>query len=343
MSPPSAQTKNILSRLIGQSAAIKELREKVEKAAMFDYPVLITGETGVGKTLVAELIHELSERGEKKFLHQSCSNISPELFESDFFGHERGAFTGAVSKKIGKIEAADGGTLFLDEVADLSLVAQAKLLQFLERREFFRVGGTDKLMADVRIIAASHKNLISEVRRGKFRADLYFRLNVIRLFIPPLRERREDLRLLIEWISNNEGIKLSEEAWAKLMSYSYPGNVRELENVMKRAKVAARGERVKGGDIDFYEELQVNEGQQSVAERLYREMVEEGRSFWEVVHQPFLRRELNRREVKEIIELGIKKAGTSYKRLQILFNAGDGNKDYKKFIDFLRNFELQQK
>ena len=144
-------------------------------------------------------------------------------------------------------------------------------------------------------------------------------------------------------ISTNEGIKLSDKAWAKLMSYSYPGNVRELENVMKRAKATAGGERVEEGDIDFDEDLQVDEEQQSVAERLFREMVEEGKSFWEVVHKPFLKRELNRREVKEIIELGLRRAGISYKRLQILFNAGDGNKEYKKFIDFLRHFELRQK
>ncbi|MHA1329247.1 MAG: hypothetical protein ACTSRH_18335 [Promethearchaeota archaeon] len=142
-------------------------------------------------------------------------------------------------------------------------------------------------------------------------------------------------------ISTNEGIKLPEKAWVKLMSYSYPGNVRELENVMKRAKATAGGERVEEGDIDFDEDLQIDEEQQSVAEILFREMVEEGKSFWEVVHQPFLKRELNRRE--EIIELGIERAGTSYKRLQILFNAGDGNKEYKKFIDFLRHFELRQK
>ncbi|RLE00001.1 MAG: hypothetical protein DRJ11_12240 [Candidatus Aminicenantes bacterium] len=280
MSPPSTKTSEILSRLVGQSAAIRDLREKVKKAARYDYPVLITGETGVGKTLVAELIHELSERREKKFLHQSCSNISSELLESDLFGHERGAFTGADSRKIGKFEAADGGTLFLDEVTDLSFVAQAKLLQVLERREFFRVGGTEEIMVDVRIIAASNRDLRREVIKGKFREDLYYRLNVIRLFIPPLRERKEDLRLLIEWISDNEEIKLSDKARDKLMSYSYPGNVRELENVMKRAKATTGGERVEEGNIDFDEDLQIDEKQQSVAERLFREMVEEGKNKW---------------------------------------------------------------
>jgi len=144
-------------------------------------------------------------------------------------------------------------------------------------------------------------------------------------------------------ISTNEGIKLSEKAWDKLMSYSYPGNVRELENVMKRAKATAGGERVEEGDIDFDEDLQVDVDEQSVAEILFREMVEEGKSFWEVVHKPFLKRELNRREVKEIIELGLRRAGISYKRLQILFNAGDDKKNYKKFVDFLRNFDLQLK
>jgi len=339
MSPPSTKTSEILSRLVGQSAAIRDLREKVKKAARYDYPVLITGETGVGKTLVAELIHELSERREKKFLHQSCSNISSELLESDLFGHERGAFTGADSRKIGKFEAADGGTLFLDEVTDLSFVAQAKLLQVLERREFFRVGGTEEIMVDVRIIAASNRDLRREVIKGKFREDLYYRLNVIRLFIPPLRERKEDLRLLIEWISDNEEIKLSDKARDKLMSYSYPGNVRELENILIRARFMADGEFIQEKDISFEEELKDKEGEFSVSEKLFYEMIVKRRNFWEVVYEPFLKRELNRKEVIEILYLGLKKTNGSYKELLHLFNIN--GRDYKRFLNFLYVHKLK--
>jgi len=264
VSPPSTKTNEILSRLVGQSAAIRDLREKVKKAARYDYPVLITGETGVGKTLVAELIHELSERREKKFLHQSCSNISSELFESDLFGHERGAFTGAVSRKIGKFEAADGGTLFLDEVADLKLENQAKLLLFLEGVKFSRVGGTEEISVDVRIIAATNRDLSKIIKAGQFRQDLYFRLAINEIHIPPLRERKEDIFLLVEKILREENEKnkinktISSEAMAILLKYDFPGNIRELENIIRRAIIYSRGTDIRERDMIFIKEYHNN-------------------------------------------------------------------------------------
>ena len=294
MSPPATQSNQILSRLIGQSKAISDLKQKIIKAAKCDYPVLITGETGVGKTLVAEIIHELSHRCEKEFLHQSCSNISQELFESELFGHEKGAFTGAVKRREGRIEVANGGTVFLDEIADMSLNSQAKLLNFLERGKFFRVGGNKTLKVDVRIIAASNKDLAREMKAGRFREDLYFRINVISLKIPPLRERKEDIPLLVENILNKGNSKVSEEALDKLVNYDYPGNVRELENILKRAEFIAGGGCIQEKDIiiegEFMEEEYLN-----VSERLFQEMVKKGKSFWEVVHKPFLSRDLNMR------------------------------------------------
>lgn len=184
------------------------------------------------------IIHSASKRKRKPFLHQSCSNISSELLESELFGHEKGAFTGATERKKGKIEIADGGTLFLDEIADLSLQNQAKLLLFLEKGKFFRVGGTEEIRADVRVISASNRDLKKEIKAGKFREDLYFRLNTIEIYIPPLKERKEDIPLLVEEILRRENERcktdenISSEAMNKLIGYDFPGNVRGLRNPM---------------------------------------------------------------------------------------------------------------
>jgi len=242
-------------KLVGTSRAIRKIKKQIKVAASYDYPVLISGETGVGKTLVAHLIHSTSRRREKPFLHQSCSNISSELLESELFGHEKGAFTGATERKKGKIEIADGGTLFLDEIADLSHQNQAKLLLFLERGKFFRVGGTEEIRADVRVISASNRDLKKVIKAGKFRVDLYFRLNTIEIYILPLKERKEDIPLLVEEILRRENERcktnksISSEAMNKLLRYDFPGNVRELENLIKRAIVTSKGSEIKANDI----------------------------------------------------------------------------------------------
>ena len=216
---------SIEQRLVGRSRAIREIREQIKKISQYDYPVLITGETGVGKSLVAELIHGLSSRASKKFISVNCSNISSELFESELFGHEKGSFTDAVSQKKGLLELADGGTVFLDEVGDLNLRNQAKLLSFMDRGKFRRLGGEEELRADVRIIAATNKNLAEEISQGRFRQDLLFRISTINIHIPPLRERKEDIPLLAEEIlsrecKNNCIVKyLSPEALERLLSH----------------------------------------------------------------------------------------------------------------------------
>ncbi len=336
--------KPALNGLTGKSQAIREVNRLIHKASRNDCPVLIAGETGVGKSMASECIHRLSRRKNKRFLQQGCINIPKELFESELFGHEKGAFTGAVGRKVGKIEIAAGGTLFLDEVSDLGSECQSKLLLFLDKGKFFRLGGEEEIEIDVRIIAASNKDLKEEVKAGRFREDLYFRLNVFEIYIPPIRERREDIPLLVDEIlreavqRNKVSKKMSPPAMRKLLDYEFPGNIRELENIILRAFIMAEGNIIKPDDIKIEPPI---DREEDVVTNLFHKMVHGGKSFWEVVHKPFLKRELNRREVKEIISLGLKKTGGSYKELLSLFNAGEGKEDYKKFIDIIRHFNLR--
>lgn len=228
-------------KLIGESQKIKDLREQMEMAARSNSRVLIFGESGTGKEVAARLLHEKSQRDGKPFVEVNCAAIPQELIESELFGHEKGSFTGAFEKKNGKFELADGGTLFLDEIGDMSLQAQAKVLRVIETQEFQRVGGNKNINVDVRIIAATNKDLREEVKKGSFREDLFFRLNVIPLFVPPLRERKDDIPILVEYFLNSLAEeygkpprKILTEALKYLLSYDWPGNVRELKNVIER-------------------------------------------------------------------------------------------------------------
>jgi len=246
------------SRLIGQSPAMLDLKEKIRKLARSQAPVLIRGESGTGKELVAREIHRLGPRADKPFIAVNCGAIPMELMESEFFGHVKGSFTGAIANKQGLFEAADGGTLFLDEVAELPLQMQVKLLRAIQERAVKPVGSSSEKKIDVRIISASHRNLQLEVDSGGFRLDLYYRLNVIGLEIPPLRERKEDLSILADVIlqriqtQSKQGMHesiLSKEAAEKLEHYSFPGNVRELENLLERACAFCEGEEIRAEDI----------------------------------------------------------------------------------------------
>jgi transcriptional regulator with PAS, ATPase and Fis domain len=220
---------NAFGGMSGRSSAINVVNTLIHKASFNDYPVLITGETGVGKSLAAECIHRFSRRKEKFFLHQSCSNISSDLFESDFFGHEKGTFTGAVEKKIGKIELAEGGSVFLDEISEISPQSQSKFLLFLDKGKFFRLGGLKEISADVRIMAATNRDLEKEMKAGCFRRDLYYRLNVFEIHIPSLKERKEDIPLLIDEIlseaeeRNRTRKRMSPQAVQKLIEYDFSG------------------------------------------------------------------------------------------------------------------------
>jgi two-component system, NtrC family, nitrogen regulation response regulator GlnG len=236
--------------VIGRTPAMQEVYKVIGRVAPTDATVLIQGETGTGKELVAKAIHYHSARN-GPFVALNCSAIPNELLESELFGYERGAFTGAVERRIGKFEAAASGTLFLDEIADMPLALQAKVLRVLQEREFTRVGGRDAIRADVRIIAASNQDLEGAVRGGRFREDLFFRLNVVRVEVPPLRERRGDIPELIEFFIDKVNRELgtgfvgvSDEARDLLVRHGWPGNVRELENAILRAAVLARGGRM---------------------------------------------------------------------------------------------------
>ncbi len=228
-------------RLIGESASMKTLRAQIELAAQSNSRVLIMGESGSGKELVARLLHEMSSRSERSFVEVNCAAMPQELIESELFGHEKGSFTGAFEKKKGKFELADGGTLFLDEIGDMAPQTQAKVLRVIETQEFQRVGGSTNIKVDVRIIAATNKNLTEEVKKGSFREDLFFRLNVIPISVPPLRERKEDMPSLLEYFMQSLATeyrqmpkKMTPAAIKRLLEYDWPGNIRELKNLIER-------------------------------------------------------------------------------------------------------------
>ncbi len=262
------------NRLLGSSPPMKTLRKQIGKLARSQAPVYISGESGSGKELVARLIHEQGPRSEKPFVPVNCGAIPSELMESEFFGHKKGSFSGAIEDKPGLFQAANGGTLFLDEVADLPLPMQVKLLRAIQEKAVRAVGGAQEVMVDVRILCATHKDLASEVAAGRFRQDLYYRLNVIELRVPPLRERREDIGLLADAMlrrlaaeCGDNSARLHPEALAKLESYRFPGNVRELENMLERAYTLCEGDEIKADDLRLADSPGVSEnGEASLAQ-----------------------------------------------------------------------------
>ena len=234
--------------MVGTSAGIQQLKEQMKIVAPTNGWVLISGENGTGKELVARGIHRLSLRADKPFVEVNCAAIPEELIESELFGHEKGSFTGALTKRRGKFDQANEGTIFLDEIADMSLKTQAKILRILQEQKFERVGGTELIFVDVRGVAASNRGLQDEIQKGRFREDLYYRLNVIPLVVPPLRERKGDIPILVEHFiaefcleNHKEGKKISPEAMNFLVSYAWPGNVRELKNVVERMVIMTPG------------------------------------------------------------------------------------------------------
>src|SRR5688572_5001311 len=242
--------------VVGGSPAFRRMMALVDQVADSSATVLIQGESGTGKELVARAIHDRSARRGKAFVAVNCAALPETLLESELFGYEKGAFTGAAGRKEGRFELADGGTLFLDEVADLSVVTQPKILRVLQEGEFERLGGTRTIAVNVRIVAASNQNLAAMVKDKRFREDLYYRLNVITIHVPPLRDRREDVRVLAHHFlrvyaaKNNRKLDgLTDEAIRRLEAYAWPGNVRELENVVERSVVLARGAQVEAGDL----------------------------------------------------------------------------------------------
>lgn len=258
-----------LCEVTGRSAVIESLRAQVQRAAPTSATVLITGENGTGKELVARMIHHLSRRSQRPMIEVNCAAIPEELIESELFGHEKGAFTGAHEKRKGKFDMADGGTLFLDEIGDMSLRTQAKILRILQEQVFERVGGARTIHVDVRVVAATNKDLLKEIEAGQFRQDLYYRLNVIPLQVPRLCDRLDDIPLLVEDFVNQMAFEstmgrkmLAPEVISLLQQYSWPGNVRELRNFIERLLIMSPGETVQPQDLpmDFLKQLRRNSG-----------------------------------------------------------------------------------
>ncbi|WP_018970306.1 sigma-54-dependent transcriptional regulator [Rubritalea marina] len=253
-------------QVIGVSRVFQDVFKTVGRVARTDAPVFIFGESGTGKELVANAVHEYSSRRKNEMVALNCGAIPDNLLESELFGHEKGSFTGAAAKRMGRFEQCDGGTLFLDEIGDMPLPVQVKLLRVLQEGTFSRVGGNEVLTSDVRIVAATNKDLAQEVREGRFREDLYYRLNVVELRLPPLRERIEDIPLLAEFflrkITKKNGmvrLRLSGEAISVLQQHKWPGNVRELENTMARATALATSDVLLADDIPIGEALLTND------------------------------------------------------------------------------------
>ena len=263
--------------MVGESYALRQLREQVAMAAPTNGRVLIYGENGTGKELVARTVHQLSKRRAGPFVEVNCAAIPEELIESELFGHVRGAFTGAVADRRGKFEAADGGTIFLDEIGDMSVKTQAKVLRVLQEQTLEPIGGTQRIKVDARVIAATNKDLQAEIRAARFREDLYFRLNVIPIFVPPLRERQEDIPLLADHFmaefAREYGRRIKgfdPGARVALQQYPWPGNVRELRNVIERVMIMAPGDAISAGDLGFLDPSGLTRpvGEASPAERL---------------------------------------------------------------------------
>jgi two-component system nitrogen regulation response regulator NtrX len=242
--------------IVGNSPEILQLKEQIKIVGPTNGWVLIAGENGTGKELVAREVHQTSLRADKPFVEVNCAAIPEELIESELFGHERGSFTGALTKRRGKFDLANEGTIFLDEIADMSMKTQAKILRILQEQKFERVGGAEMIFVDVRVIAATNRDLRGEIQKGLFREDLYYRLNVIPIVVPPLRERKSDIAILVEHFigefcleNNKEMKKISPEAMDLLVSYSWPGNVRELKNVVERMVIMTRGPMIEPKDV----------------------------------------------------------------------------------------------
>ena len=263
--------------IVGSSEAMQEVYKLIGQVAAQNVPVLIRGESGTGKELVARAIYHHSQRADKPFLEVNCAAIPESLLESELFGYEKGAFTGATERKIGKFEQVKGGTMFLDEIGEMPLLTQAKILRVIQYGDFTRVGGSEVIRADVRLLVATNRNLEEAIKLGQFREDLYYRLNVITINIPPLRERREDIRELVhyfikkysdETLKNIRGI--DKKALKLLEDYSWPGNVRQLENCIRRAVVLCKGVTIGVDDLELEPDTEVSERETDIWETLDR-------------------------------------------------------------------------
>jgi transcriptional regulator with PAS, ATPase and Fis domain len=330
--------------LIGVSSALRKVAQDIDHVAPTDARVLITGESGVGKDIVARRIHERSGR-KGPFVTINCAGVPESLLESELFGYVRGSFTGAYRDKRGWFDRAEDGTIFLDEVGEMSLRMQAILLRCVESGEIQRVGAEQiHTVSNVRIVAATNRNLIQRVAEREFREDLYYRLNVIHIVIPPLRERLADIAPLAEHFLNGLSAMyqlprpaLSDEALAQLTAYHWPGNVRELNNVLERIVVRNRGSVIAATDVSFAAFAESTSpskpGHRETPDLLYERMVNAGESFWSVVHSPFASHDLTRADLRALVARGLEQTRGNYRSLLTLFNAPE--QDYRRFLNFL--------
>ena len=323
------------------SARMRRVLELARRAGESDAKVLITGESGVGKDVVAREIHLASKRRHRPFIAVNCAGVPETLLESELFGHLRGSFTGAYRDRPGKLQLADQGTLFLDEVGEMSLRMQALLLRFLENGEVQTIGGSTPKNVDVRLIAVTNRDLPQRVVAGHFREDLLYRLRVIQIVVPTLRERREDIPLLVEHFlhRSRRRISVDEEAMRALLQYRWPGNVRELQNVIEQVSCLAPGATI--GVADLPETVRapgittgaVHERRRQIADQLFDGLVEKRYSFWDHIHPLFLQRDLTRHDLRELLRCGLAVTKGNYRSLLALF--GMPATDYHRFHNFL--------
>lgn len=332
--------------VIGQDSAFEEIHRKAQKVAAFDEPVLITGESGVGKESLAQMLYLLSPRRGKPFVSVNCPQYQEgNLTVSELFGHKRGSFTGATADRKGCFETADGGVVFLDEIGDLHMSAQVMLLRALASGEFQPLGSDTKRRVNVRVIAATNRPLDQLRVGGQFRNDLFFRLRYFLLDLSPLRERHGDWRLLFDFfldrLANQHGVEkhLSLASVRLLESYSWPGNVRELSSIATMGYAMASGESIEPEDFEALLECEKSSDTVADGEDPYLRMILHGETFWEAVRQPFLQRDLKRSEVRSALRRGLAETQGSYRGLLPLFSLADT--DYQRFMDFLRHHRLK--
>ena len=340
--------------LIGTSHAIVDLKREIERVAPFESKVLITGESGAGKELVAHQIHRQSARAARAFVPVNCAGLPETLLESELFGHVKGAFTGAYRDKRGKLELADQGTLFLDEIGEMTLRMQGLLLRFLDVGELQKIG-LDRLqrMVNVRVVTATNRNLAELVEQGQFREDLFYRLNVVHLEVPPLRERKEDIQLLVEYFlqafhghNGHRSISIAPGAMLALVEYRWPGNVRELQNVVEQLLVARRDEELRVQDLPATVRARggvtvrpKRERRRTVAQDLYNRLLADRESFWTSVYPMYMQREITRANLRELVGIALRESRGNYKNVTQLFNLEVH--DYKRLLNFLRKHDCQ--
>jgi transcriptional regulator with PAS, ATPase and Fis domain len=336
-------------KIVTASKQMKELFAYAARVAGSDAKVLITGESGVGKDVIARHIHANSPRRGREYVAVNCAGVAESLLESELFGHVKGSFTGAHRDKLGKLQLANGGTLFLDELGEMSPRMQGILLRFLENGEIHPVGSDmSSSVVNVRVIAATNRNLPEMVTAGQFREDLLYRVRVIHLHVPPLRDRREDIRPLATYFLTRSGkeLTLTDEAWGVLERHRWPGNVRELQNVMEQISSVGGDQAVIGvGELPHVLKstgqavLPARERRRQLADELFQAIVEGGYSFWEHVHPMFLDRDITRHDVREVVRRGLAVSRGNYRGLLDLFRIPAS--DYKRFMNFLATHDCR--